>query len=124
VAEKVFARQTTDGLWQWRLASVEGQWATDVYHSGDDEAMVATARTANAPVNLLVNGNQVVCCSTEIDAKEKRHMAKLLPYELEEQVIDNIEEMHLAFCSAEDDRINVAYISNKDMEKSLAPSLS
>jgi len=121
VAEKVFARQTTDGLWQWRLASVEGQWATDVYHSGDDEAMVATARTANAPVNLLVNGNQVVCCSTEIDAKEKRHMAKLLPYELEEQVIDNIEEMHLAFCSAEDDRINVAYISNKDMEKSLAP---
>jgi len=119
VAEKIFARQTNDGLWQWRSASVEGEWLSDVYHTGDDEALAESIRGSNTPVTLLLAGQQVVSCTAQIDAKEKRHMAKLLPYELEEQLIDNVDDMHLAFTPGDNNRIAVSYVKDIDIESSL-----
>ncbi|WP_075186979.1 type II secretion system protein GspL [Teredinibacter haidensis] len=123
MAEKVLARQTTDGLWQWRIATVDGNWSSDLYHTGDDEALVEAARAHNLPVTLLLNGSDVACSRAQIEAKEKRHLAKLLPYELEEKVIDNIDDIHLAFISLNGDQVALTYIADKSIEKALQPLL-
>ncbi len=122
MAEKVFARQIDDGLWQWREAS-DGAWLSDVYHTGDDEALAEMLRGKSAPVTLLLAGQKVMSCEVEVESKEKRHLAKLLPYELEEQLIEDVEDIHLAFISSDDDKVKVLYSSNNDVEKTLQPLL-
>lgn len=121
MAEKLFARQTNDGLWQWRIADADGEWVSDVYHTGDDEALAEAARSDNLPVTLLLAGESVVCTAVEMDAKEKRHLAKLLPYELEEQVIGNVDEMHIAHTFIGASTVAVAYVANREMETALKP---
>ncbi|SMF11904.1 type II secretion system protein L (GspL) [Alteromonadaceae bacterium Bs31] len=120
MAEKVFARQTYDGLWQWREAS-DGVWSSDVYHTGDDEALAEMLRANSAPVTLLLAGQNVMSCEVELESKEKRHMAKLLPFELEEKLIDDVEDVHLAYLSGDGNTVKVLYCANKDVESALQP---
>jgi len=121
VAEKVFARQLDDGLWQWRSASSDGHWLSDVYHTGDNEALAEMLRAQPATVYLVLAGQQVVSTTVEVEAKEKRHLAKLLPYELEEQLIEDVDDIHLSFLAAEEDRVNVIYAKKTDLQNSLHP---
>lgn len=113
MAEKIFARQTIDGLWQWRRANADGQWYSDVYHTGDDEALAESLAGKSVPVTLLIPGQDVVVCELEVDAQEKRHLAKLLPFELEEQVIENIDDIHLAFGTLTENLVPVCYASTR-----------
>lgn len=121
MAEKLFARQSNDGLWQWRVADANGDWVSDVYHTGDNEALAEAARSDNFPLTILLPGESVVSTTAEIDAKEKRHLAKLLPYELEEEVIGNVDEMHIAHTFTGANTLAVAYIANNEMEAMLKP---
>jgi len=123
VAEKIIARQTFDGLWQWRSATVEGQWLSDVYHTGDNEAMAEQAKASHAAVTLLVPGESVVCCSSKVESKDKRHLAKMLPYELEEQIIDNVEDVHMVFGGIREDQVSIAYIKSDHLTAAIAPLL-
>lgn len=120
MAEKLIARQTADGLWQWRIAT-DGQWQSDVYHTGDDEALADSIQNSGTQVTLLVAGQEVVSCNAKVDAKEKRHLAKLLPYELEEDVIDSIDNIHLGHVPLSDSEVAVTYCDNDFMETALAP---
>ena len=123
MAEKIIARQTFDGLWQWRSATVEGQWLSDVYHTGDNEAMAEQAKASHAAVTLLVPGESVVCCSSKVESKDKRHLAKMLPYELEEQIIDNVEDVHMVFGGIREDQVSIAYIKSDHLTAAIAPLL-
>jgi len=123
VAEKLFARQTTDGLWQWRICNADGEWASDVYHTGDAEALAEAARNNNLPVTLLLAGEKVVCTSTRFDPKEKRHLARLLPYELEDEVIGNVDELHLAYTFTGEDTLAVAYMAGEHVQTAMQPLL-
>ncbi|TVZ37274.1 general secretion pathway protein L [Alteromonadaceae bacterium 2753L.S.0a.02] len=124
MAEKIFARQTIDGLWQWRRATAEGQWHSDVYHTGDNEALAESMEGRSVPVTLLMPGQEVVMCEVDVESQEKRHLAKLLPYELEEQVIDSIDEVHMAFGVISDNTVPVSYASNELIRTSLEELVS
>lgn len=95
MTERVFARQIQGDLWQWRLLTNSGEWETDAWDTGDNEALKETM-PASTPVCVILNGQTVVSTHTAMDEKDKRHLAKLLPFEMEEQLIDAIDDLHFS----------------------------
>ena len=114
MSERVFARKIQSGLWQWRSVK-EGRWVDDYYHTGDDEALAGVLPGASLPATLIVMGQQAVSEQIPIPAKDKKHMAKLLPYEMEESLIENIEDLHFVFSANDDDSAAVAYTRSESL---------
>src|SRR6202162_4335917 len=57
---------------------------------------LAAARAAGRRVCLLVPGSDVLLTEPEVPVKAGTRLAQLVPYALEEQLADNIEELHFA----------------------------
>lgn len=58
---------------------------------------------------LLLPGNRVVTRELDYEEAEKRHLRRLLPYQLEEHVIGDIDQFHFALGPAREGRAVVAY---------------
>ena len=112
--ERVFARQLPGDLWQWRLSDAEGGWR-DVFSTGDNEALRDVLPTTTTPVCVMVGGQTVVATEAQIPAKDRRHIAKLLPFELEEELIDSIDGMHFSYGEIVDDQVPVLYARNESI---------
>ena len=108
MTERVFARQIQGDLWQWRLLTNHGEWASDAWDTGDDDALKETMPTS-APVLVMLNGQAIISSNAEMEEKDKRHIAKLLPYEMEEQLIDAVEDLHFSYGDIVDGNVSVLY---------------
>ncbi|WP_188152335.1 type II secretion system protein GspL [Teredinibacter waterburyi] len=120
MAEKLFARNTADGLWQWRRVASDGHWSGDTFKTGDADALAQEVGGDDLPVALVVPGQWVVSTHVEIDIKDKRHFAKLLPYEMEEELIDSVEDLHMAFGPITGDSVDVLYLKSDVMNSVVA----
>ena len=91
MTERVFARQIQGDLWQWRLLTNHGEWASDAWDTGDDDALKETMPTS-APVLVMLNGQAIISSNAEMEEKDKRHIAKLLPLSVEQGqlIIDDL----------------------------------
>jgi general secretion pathway protein L len=107
VTQQVFARALHDGLWQWRQTDAEGRWQGASFHTGDSEALKSALPSSTTPVNIVVRGQQVVATQIRLDAKQSKHAAKLIPFELEDELSGSVDELHFAFKAAEDDHFSV-----------------
>lgn len=116
MTERVFARQIQGDLWQWRLLKSHGEWASDTWDTGDDEALKQTM-PGSAPVLVMLNGQAIVSTDAEMDEKDKRHIAKLLPFEMEEQLIDNVEDLHFSYGEIVDGHIPVLYARDEIVQE-------
>lgn len=112
--ERVFARQLPGDLWQWRLSDAEGGWR-DVFSTGDNEALREVLPSTTTPVCVMISGQTVVATEAHIPAKDRRHIAKLLPFELEEELIDSIDGMHFSYGEIVDDQVPVLYSRNESI---------
>ena len=119
--EKIIARQLGGGLWQWRQVGVEGGWASEYYSTGDTEALADSRTSSTLPVCLGLSGQNVSVRDVEMEVKDKRHLAKLLPFELEEFLIDSVDDLHFVNTPLVDNLTTVLYIKNDDMANALAP---
>lgn len=108
--EKIFARQLDNGLWQWRLADEQGNWLNEDCFTGDNEALAESLGDRASPVvHLILPGTNVVATSETVESSIKRHLAKLLPFEMEEQIIDPVDDIHFVFGPVEGDRVEMLY---------------
>ncbi len=107
MSERVLVRKIEDNLWQWREASSQGGWATDAYYTGDINLLTET--TKGKLVWLILPGQSVVSQYLAADIKDRNQLLKLLPYEIEDNVIDPVEDVHFSFGEIQDDRIQVVY---------------
>ncbi len=94
---------------RWALI---GRQATPDFSMGDQAEAIEWALQMIAPVVLVIPGEQVVVRRVPYSEKEKRHFAKLLPYELEEEIIENFEDLHFAISAIGETTATVAYINN------------
>ena len=108
MSAKIIARQIDGGLWQWRTAN-NINWVEDTYYTGDNDALIKALPDSNTPISMIISGAQAVSLVVPVTANEKRHMAKLLPYELEDRLIDSVEDLHFTFNVIGEESASVLY---------------
>ncbi|MBX2857941.1 MAG: general secretion pathway protein GspL, partial [Cellvibrionaceae bacterium] len=91
------------------------------YSTGDTQALADSRSTSMVPICLGFAGQTVAARDVEMDVKDKRHLAKLLPFELEEFLIDSVDDLHFVHTPLVDNRTSVLYAKNDDIAKALAP---
>jgi len=121
VTEKIIARQIGGGLWQWRHVANHGGWASEYYSTGDAEAVADTRPSSTVPVCLAMGGQSVAVRDVDVEGIDKRHMAKLLPYEMEDFLVDNVEDLHFVIAPPEEGQANVLYAKSEAVGKAISP---
>lgn len=77
--------------------------------AGNLEALQAAIGQVSQQAWLLLPGAKVVTRELEYSEKEKKHLRSLLPYQLEESVVGDVEDLHFALGEAKAGKIVVAY---------------
>ncbi|BFM09594.1 type II secretion system protein GspL [Halioxenophilus aromaticivorans] len=91
----------------WRLME-DGNWMGQA-EAGTLESLKEAQEASHAEVWLAVASDEIVMQQAHFDASQRRHLAKLMPYELEELIIGNVDDFHFAYGSLHADKVAVAY---------------
>ena len=94
---------------RWGFADDLSNWAAES-HEGDSDALLATLQDSPRPVILLIPGYRVVTSLLPYNKKEAKHFLKLLPYEIEDDVLSDVEGLHFSVGAKSDETIVVAYV--------------
>ena len=113
----------SQGLWQWRIANSHGEWSNDVYSTGDVDALVSALPSATTPVTLIVPGADIATCKTEVNEADKKHLTRLLPFELEDRIVTPVEDIHLVHGPIENENVDAYYIRAEKFNEYLTPLL-
>ncbi len=107
MAEKILIRKLEPGLWQWRDANAQGGWRTNSFYTGDINLLKESVEGKS--VWLILNGQNIVTQQVVTAITDRRQLIKTLPYEVEENIIDPVEDMHFAYGPLHDGCIATAY---------------
>ncbi len=107
MAEKIIVRKVASGLWQWRDVAGQGDWRSNSFYTGDINLLKES--TEGKSVWLVLPGQDIVSQQVITEISDRRQLTKILPFEVEENIIDPIEDLHFAFGPLHDRRIAVAY---------------
>jgi general secretion pathway protein L len=88
---------------------------------GDEQQLMGWLLDKEAPIVLVVPGEKAVAQQVAYDEKSKRHFAKMLPYEMEDQIIDDVEELHFSLGQTSSSQANIAYIDRQWFEELRRP---
>ncbi|MCR6652999.1 MAG: type II secretion system protein GspL [Cellvibrionaceae bacterium] len=107
MSERILVRKIGHNLWQWREASAEGEWLSEAFYTGDVNLLKESVE--GRQVWLIVPGQEVVSQRVEVEIKDRKQLLKILPYEIEDGIIDAVEDLHFVYGNVENDTIAVAY---------------
>lgn len=124
VVEKVFderVEQDNAGLdesstvnrqFRWGFIDELSNWPADA-HIGSEEDLLMSLSNQKQAALLLIPGNKVVSLPVAYNKKEARHFLKLLPYQVEEDVLGSVDDLHFAISNQKDSEvISVAYVQS------------
>jgi general secretion pathway protein L len=77
--------------------------------AGDIDALRAALGDLGQQAWLLLPGAKVVTRRLEYTEKEKKHLRNLLPFQLEESVVGDIDDLHVAIGTASAGKVALAY---------------
>ena len=92
---------------------------SEASYGDSDELLTWLSSVDSSPV-LIVSGEKVVVKKVPYHEKEKRHFAKMLPYEVEDSVIDDVENLHFVIGEKNKGLATIAYIEREWFESALA----
>lgn len=119
MSEKLFARQLENGLWQWRRLS-DDEWATSHYDTGDNEALADSLRDKPVDAVCLILPGQVAVSSVQhAEVGNRKQLQKLIPYDMEEQIIDSVDDLHFLLGVMEKDKVTVVYAKSETIKNAL-----
>lgn len=104
---------------RWGFVDELSEWLK-ASNQGTAEALLGALEGKAQPATLLLPGYRVISTSVPYNKKEARHFNKLLPYEVEEDVLCDVEALHFAVGSKESDVVTVAYVEKPWLEQLLA----
>ncbi|MDQ2076655.1 type II secretion system protein GspL [Marinimicrobium sp. ABcell2] len=96
--------------YRWCWLDDDRQPILDSATHGDLERLASILGEGHHNVWLLVPGNKVVTREIEYSDSERKHLQRLLPFQLEETVVGDIDQFHFALGPAQDGRAAVAYV--------------
>lgn len=92
---------------RWGDVADSQHWLSSA-QCGDGDALLAAVESQ--PVLLLIPGHQVVSFSVPYNKKESRHFLDLLPYQIEDDVLGDVDALHFTVSSnKESDTVSAAY---------------
>ena len=101
----VLVKKQADNYFEW---IVPGQQTEDIAN-GDAESL-ADACPAGASVILLAPAEAVNLSIQAFDESEKKVFAKTLPYTLEDDLVEDIEDLHFSFGEVENNTVPLALL--------------
>jgi len=87
---------------------------------GDAEALALMLQGSAQQAWLIVPGTKVITRALEYTEKEKKHLRNLLPFQLEETVIGDVDRFHFALGPLENGTTTLAYIEKAWLEQVFA----
>lgn len=64
---------------------------------------------------ILLPGSKISARRLHYSEKEKKHLQKILPYQLEDALIDDIDDLHFALSTPKDGDVTLAYVNREWM---------
>lgn len=107
---------------RWCWLGVDGLPA-DEGATGDREALrEALGARAATPQSawVILPGNQVNTRQLEYSEKEKKHLRSLLPFQLEESVVGDVEDLHFALATPANGKVVVAFADKTWLQAAFA----
>lgn len=101
-----------NALYRWRRCSREGQWLEPA-RQGSAQELSEDLPASLPEVCLLLSGTEVVAQQVSYQASERRHLARLIPYELEDDVTAELDDLHFALGTPRDGEVAVAYVDRE-----------
>lgn len=102
--------ETTPDQYRWCWLDDDRRPILDSATEGDLERLASILGDGHHNVWLLLPGTKVVTKEVEYSDSERKHLQRLLPFQLEEAVIGDIDQFHFALGPAQDGRAAVAYV--------------
>jgi general secretion pathway protein L len=90
----------------WQRLEADGSIAA----SGHGALVDVAESIVGSRVVVIVPGEDVLLCGASVPGQKRRLLAQALPYVLEEQLVDDVEELHFAIGKVEDDKAAVAVV--------------
>lgn len=111
------ATEESPAVYRWRQRR-EGHWLAE----GEDtlDAIVQAVDDPLARWLLVLPGDQVITRRLTLAENERRFYKKLAPYQLEEDIIDDVDELHFVYGELGDDWVNLAYTRRDQLADALA----
>lgn len=98
-----------DNIFRWCWLGADGH-ASEAAAVGDREALrAAVSAGVNQSAWLILPGSAVATRALEYTEKEKKHLRSLMPYQLEDAVIGDVEDLHFAFSTPVGGQVTLAY---------------
>ncbi|ALO47024.1 type II secretion system protein GspL [Pseudohongiella spirulinae] len=104
--------------YRWRACSRQGTWLSPSVEGSLDE-LVAVADGAS--LCLLLDGSDVLTRHLHFSAAEKKHLARLVPFELESVVAADISSLHVALAEPDGLTVTAAYLDKTMLRKLVEP---
>lgn len=99
--QRLFIRVSSDEKsLQWGRLSAESELETDGFLE-QGQLLIEDAETLGELVTeeqivLMLPAHRIKCFNIEPPTKNRKHLEKAIPYQLEEQIIDNVDSQHFA----------------------------
>lgn len=103
--------------YRWCWLDTSGRALTDTAGSGDLQALEASLGAGTHQAWLIVPGTKVITRELEYNEKEKKHLRNLLPFQLEDTVIGDVDRFHFALGPLNNGKVCVAYIEKAWLEQ-------
>lgn len=107
MSERILVRKIGHNLWQWREVLGQGEWLSEAFYTGDINLLKESVQ--GRQVALVVPGQEVVSQRVEVEIKDRKQLLKILPYEIEDGIIDAVEDLQFIYGPLENDTIAVIY---------------
>ncbi|MDZ7923535.1 MAG: type II secretion system protein GspL [Marinagarivorans sp.] len=107
MAEKILVRKVEPNLWQWRFVTAHNQWLTDTFYTGDINLLAESVAGKNCW--LLLDGRTVGTREVDVGVKDRKLLAKLVPFEIEETVVTPVNQVIIAYGPLVEGVVSLAY---------------
>lgn len=119
MSERLFIRlgQSFEQPCSWLVWSEQEQEIIGSGELSDASALsTLTERAANRAVDVLVPASSITLTAVELPEKGQRQAIKALPFMLEENLAQDVEELHFVVGPREGDALNIAVVAHEQMQ--------
>jgi general secretion pathway protein L len=104
---------------QYRWLLTDDTVDIDDAQYGASEDLLAWLSAVDCSLVFIVPGEKIVVRQVPYHDREKRHFAKMLPYEVEDSVIEDVENLHFVIGEKTDKQATIAYIDKAWFEQAV-----
>ncbi len=119
MSERLFIRlgRSIDQRCSWLVWSEQEQEIIASGELADANALsTLTERAGNRPVDILVPASAITLTSVDLPEKGQRQAIKALPFMLEENLAENVDELHFVIGPRDGESLSVAVVAHQQMQ--------